>query len=345
MPANNLNFIRLIAAFLVLYGHSYALLGLPEPLFLSWIPLGPLGVFMFFTISGYLITESWDRDPHLGRFFARRALRIFPGLAVCIMLSAFVLGPMLTELSLADYFANEHTWNYLSNIVLYIRFYLPMVFAHNHLPNATNGSLWSLPVEFFMYIIVAIVGFVARSNRWFYLGLTVFFALMALFWAKKTEQMLVIYATDVRQVFMCGIYFWVGAAFYKFDIKKYFSLSSVVIALVILISLEAWTNILAIAAWILLPIVTLAFGFTYSPLLNRFIRSGDYSYGIYIYAFPIQQTVASLYPQMPIGFYLLICSILTLVCAVLSWHFVERKALSLKPRSVKVTIEQSKKNA
>ena len=82
MTTNNLNFVRLFGASLVLYGHSFVFLGLPEPLFLSLQPLGALGVLIFFTISGYLITESWDRDPNLSRFIARRMLRIFPALVV-----------------------------------------------------------------------------------------------------------------------------------------------------------------------------------------------------------------------------------------------------------------------
>lgn len=331
MNPNNLNVIRLIAAFLVLYGHSFVFLGLPEPLFLSWVPLGPLGVYIFFTISGYLIAESWDRDPHLGRFFARRALRIFPGLAVCIVLSAFILGSLLTTLSLKEYFESHYTWGYLRNIALYPIYYLPEIFTHNRVPNAVNGSLWSLPAEFFMYIIVAVLG-VMRSNRWAYLFLALGFGLLSFFWAQRTLQILVVYATDVRQVVMCGIYFCVGSVFYKFDIKRYFSLSVIMLAVIALVSLEASIPTLAVAAWILLPVVTLAFGFEYSPSLNRLIRTGDYSYGIYIYAFPIQQTIVYLYPNISIRPYLLICSVLTLICAVLSWHLVEQRALSLKPR-------------
>jgi peptidoglycan/LPS O-acetylase OafA/YrhL len=331
MNPNNLNAIRLIAAFLVLYGHSFVFLGLPEPLFLSWDHLGPLGVYIFFTISGYLIAESWDRDPHLGRFFVRRALRIFPGLAICIVLTAFILGPLLSTLSLNEYFKSTITWNYLYNIALYMTYSLPGVFETNRLPNAVNGSLWTLSVEFFMYIVVAVIGFM-RGNRWFYLGLAVSSAVITFFWALRTQQIPVMYAADLRYLFICGTYFWVGAVFYKFNIKRYFSLSVVMLAVIALLCLERWIPVLAVAAWILLPVVTLAFGFAYSPLLNRLIRTGDYSYGIYIYAFPIQQTIVYLYPDISIGPYLLICSVLTLICAILSWHLIEQRALSLKPR-------------
>lgn len=331
MNPNNLNVIRLIAAFLVLFGHSFVFLGLPEPLFLSWDHLGPLAVYIFFTISGYLITESWDRDPHLGRFFARRALRIFPGLAICIVLSAFILGPMLTTLSLNEYFKSTITWNYLYNIALYMTYSLPGVFETNRVPNAVNGSLWSLSVEFLMYIVVVVIGFM-RGNRWIYLGLALGSAVMTFFWALRVQQIPVAYGIDLRYLFICGTYFWVGAVFYKFDIKQYLSLSVTALAVIALLCLEAWTPVLAVAAWILLPVVTLAFGFAYSPLLNRLIRTGDYSYGIYIYAFPIQQTIVYLYPDISLRLYVSVCSVLTLICAALSWHLIEHRALSLKPR-------------
>lgn len=91
--ANNLGALRLFAALLVLVGHAYGLRGLEGPLFLSTVPLGLLGISIFFVISGYLVTESWDRDPQPLRFLARRSLRIFPGLVVCVALCALVLGP------------------------------------------------------------------------------------------------------------------------------------------------------------------------------------------------------------------------------------------------------------
>jgi peptidoglycan/LPS O-acetylase OafA/YrhL len=164
-PRNNLDALRMIGAFLVIYGHCYALKGMPERHFLSWLPLGPLGVYIFFTISGYLVVDSWRRDPNLWRFAARRSLRIFPGLAVCVLLSAFVLGPILTPLPLRTYFTHSQVTDYLANIALDIHYSLPLVFATNPYPHIVNGSLWSLPVEFAMYVIVALVGAV-RGNRW-----------------------------------------------------------------------------------------------------------------------------------------------------------------------------------
>lgn len=117
---NNLTALRWLAALMVLYGHAFVFLGQHEPLFLGMIPLGPLGVWIFFAISGYLIMQSWTHDPHLLRFLFKRVLRIFPALIVCILLSILVLGPSLTTLDVAEYFKNPITRGYLDNIWLYI---------------------------------------------------------------------------------------------------------------------------------------------------------------------------------------------------------------------------------
>jgi len=157
-PRNNLDALRLFAAMLVLVGHSYIFMGVTDPIFLAAVPLGPLGVSIFFVISGYLVSESWDRDPDAVRFLARRALRIVPGLAVCIFLTAFLLGPALTTLPLSAYFKHPTVWDYLYNIGLYISYSLPGVFEKNRIAHSVNGSLWSLPVEFLLYLVVALVG-------------------------------------------------------------------------------------------------------------------------------------------------------------------------------------------
>ena len=342
MPAtdhhNNLTALRWFAAGLVLYGHAFVFLGLPEPLFLQWVPMGPLGVYIFFAISGYLVAQSWERDPHVLRFLAKRALRIFPGLAVCTLLSVLVLGPLLTTLDAGTYWRNEHTRGYLTNMALYITYHLPGVFANNRLPHAVNGSLWSLPVEFFMYLLLALLGllaaaFKAVSNRlmaWAVGVMALVFMLLAALWAGTTTEALVIYRTDLRQVPMCGVYFLVGASLFCFKLTKYFTLSNVLLALVLWLCLGVQPHWFAMAAWVVLPFVVLAFGLARQPWLVR-MHARDYSYGIYIYAFPVQQTLVSFWPQMALPAYLLSTLVITVALAALSWHFVEKPALKLKP--------------
>lgn len=330
MKSNNFNALRLIAAGLVLYGHSFTFLGLHEPLFLSWLPLGVLGVYIFFTISGFLVSQSWERDPHLLRFFIRRSLRIFPGLIVCILLSVLVLGPWLSTLSFTDYFSHPATLVYLENIWLSIAYYLPGVFEKNRLANAVNGSLWSLPVEFFMYCLVAVAG-ILSPKRWISALLFVIFVLVNYFWAQKAQHMLVAYNTDIRQVFMCGTYFWAGVLIYKYHLDDYFSISTVMGACVLLLCLEPHTELLRTASWGLLPIVVLAFGLSNSPILTRLLGKHDISYGVYIYAFPVQQAIVFLFPTIELALYLITCCLFTFILAFLSWHLIESKALNFKP--------------
>jgi peptidoglycan/LPS O-acetylase OafA/YrhL len=335
---NNLTALRWFAAGLVLYGHAFVFLGLPEPLFLQWVPMGPLGVYIFFAISGYLVAQSWERDPQVLRFLAKRALRIFPGLVVCTLLSVVVLGPLLTTLDASTYWRNEHTRGYFTNIALYITYHLPGVFAGNRLPHAVNGSLWSLPVEFFMYVLLALLGLLAtvfkpaskRLMAWAGGAMALVFMLLATFWASTATEALVVYRTDLRQVPLCGVYFLVGASLFGFKLHKYFTLSNVLLALVLWLCLGVQPQWFAMAAWVVLPFVVLAFGLAHHPWLVR-MHAHDYSYGIYIYAFPVQQTLVSFWPQMPLLVYLLSSFVITVALAALSWHLVEKPALKLKP--------------
>ncbi len=327
---NHLDLLRLIAASLVFYSHSFALLGRPSPQFLSWIDLGTLGVYIFFIVSGYLISASWEQDPSLPRFFARRALRIFPGLWVCVLLTLFLLGPLLTTRGLPAYFTDWRTWRYLGNLGLYTSYYLPGVFETVRYPNAVNGSIWTLPIEFLMYLVVAGAG-VLRGNRWFFVGLFATSAALAFFWASRAPSPLVVFAMDAREIFICGTYFWAGAVFRKFNLDRHCSLTWALLAGAGMLSLMAWPRLLGVAAWVLLPFPVLSFGLSHSPLA-ALTRRGDYSYGIYIYAFPFQQTVTFLAPHLGLMPYLLICGAVILSMAMLSFHLVERRALALKPR-------------
>lgn len=328
---NNLDLIRLFAAFLVMYSHSFKLMGKSEPVFLSWTILGPLGVYIFFTISGYLIARSWDSDPHLFRYFVRRSLRIFPALIVCTVLSILVLGPFVTTLSLDQYFYSPALRRYWLNIFLNISYYLPGVFEHNHVPSAVNGSLWSLPVEFFMYVVVAGIGLLFRNSRWAYLALSCVFSVGYLAWVYSGPEALLFYATDLRLVPMTGIYFVVGACLYKFGLQRFLSVSTVTTAFILLLCLEPWPMASTIASWLLLPWIVMGFGLSYSKTMGRLVKSGDYSYGVYIYAFPVQQIVAQFFPQVDMASYLVMTIVPTLALAILSWHFIERPMLALKP--------------
>lgn len=327
--SNQFNFLRFFAAFLVFFGHGYVLLGSHSATVLSH----GLGVYIFFAISGYLISMSWDKDPSLYRFFIRRSTRIFPALIVCILLSVIILGSILTTLSIKEYFQHDATLIYIKNIFLHVSYYLPGVFEHSPVPNAVNGSLWSLPVEFIMYILVAVIGSLVAKSYIKYIVLTLFISLLFLtkYWALETKDVFIFYGMDLKTIVYTGVYFWAGAFLYHFNFKKYFSFETFVISFLLLIFLFQWGNLYSWLSYFLIPFVVLSFGFSSSKYLDMFNKA-DYSYGFYIYAFPVQQTLVYLYPKLSIYFHLTIGFVITIILAALSWHFIEKPALKLKPK-------------
>jgi peptidoglycan/LPS O-acetylase OafA/YrhL len=261
---------------------------------------------------------------------------------MCTVLTVVVLGALLTSLPLLDYFSHPTTRGYFSNIALYITFHLPGVFETNRYANAVNGSLWSLPAEFSMYLALAVLGLL-RVPRAGWVAVAVGLMLASRLWAMKSPDMLVFYRTDLRLVVNCGVYFWVGAVYYRFGLQRIFSITTIFAAIIVWLCLSRWIELFAIASWVFLPFLSLAFGLASNSWLSRLAKY-DYSYGIYIYAFPIEQTVAKLWPNMPLGPYLALSCSATLALAALSWHWIERPALRLKPTQRAASAQESAPN-
>ena len=146
----------------MLVSHAFPLSGdksMAEPLGLltrGQDTFGGLAVCTFFFISGFLVTRSLTKSRSLVVFAVARGLRILPGLAVVTILAALVLGPLVTTLSLAEYFVNPRVASYFRNIQLDMHYNLPGVFTHNAM-QAVNGSLWTLKFEIMMYIALPVV--------------------------------------------------------------------------------------------------------------------------------------------------------------------------------------------
>lgn len=161
--ANNFDALRLVAAFLVLVSHSFPIAGDAEPVSSGGLTIGAFGVCIFFAISGFLVTQSWIRQPRVGRFVIKRCLRIFPALAGVLVVTTYVLGPVVTSLSLSEYLSNPATHAYaVHNLSLRTDYLLPGVFETVPYPNAVNGSLWTLPIEMRAYVAIAIIGLAVR---------------------------------------------------------------------------------------------------------------------------------------------------------------------------------------
>jgi peptidoglycan/LPS O-acetylase OafA/YrhL len=294
-----------------------------------------LGVKIFFVISGYLVSDSWLRDPNIVRFLARRCLRIFPALAMVTLLSALVVGPLLTDRSLAEFFRDQVTWRYLFNIVLYVHYYLPGVFADNPYPSAVNGSLWTLPVEFAAYLACPLMLWCGRSNttRIIVLGATCGCIALDL-WARglPAERHLIVYATDTVFALQLLVFFLLGTLARVCKLERYLH-GHIAVLLILVAACASVYGRYELWSYVVIAYSTLAFGL--SPPATFSIGSGkeDYSYGLYLWAFPVQQFWASVFGAgRPFVNFILSAGV-ALVLAMLSWKLIERPALSLKPLS------------
>jgi peptidoglycan/LPS O-acetylase OafA/YrhL len=328
---NNFSLVRLFGAVLVVYGHSYALTGNPPPGF-AGTSVSTIGVKIFFSISGYLVSRSWLSDPNVVRFFSRRALRIFPALVCVVLTTVFIIGPSLTRLPLSEYFLNSETYRYIDNIFLYIIYFLPGLFQANTYPNAVNGSLWSLPAEFLMYIItpMILVGVtVARRGR--VISLALLLVAIALL-AGQTEQSTrpwVVYATNVWAVVSLAPYFIVGLAVAAARLERLFNIYVSFALLFILAVFQTNAVIEETMLIFILPYVTLSFasGQNLAPKLGDL----DVSYGVFLWGFLIQQVLAHFIPGLTPWQMFAMAFPLSLIPAFYSWNIVEKPALRAKP--------------
>jgi len=326
MKADNFDFIRVAAAFGVLISHT-------PPLHNNTFPLGWLGgvcVFTFFALSGYLVSGSWERDPHLGRFVARRILRVFPGLAAVILVAALIIGPFLTTLSIDDYLESAKLKNYLRSMFLFPAYtaFLPGVFETNPYKNTVNGSLWTLPMEVFMYAILGLMGALGFLHKRI-APLILLLAIAGCIKIAMQHPVKLFLTMDLHELSSCAAAFFGGMLMWNSRNKiPKFSLAWIplTIAGYMAFGTRFFTPIILIG----IPYAAISLGHASTPYLRRFGRYGDFSYGIYIYAFLIQQTIIAIWPSINIIPYFFTVSALTLVAAFFSWHVVEKPANSLK---------------
>lgn len=329
---NNFDFLRIIAATLVIASHSSALSIRKDIHFLD-MSLGGFGVCIFFLISGYLITKSWISSPSVPLFFIKRFLRIMPALIVVTLFSVFIIGPFNTTLDILSYFRNDQTWSYFKNVLLYpIQYSLPGVFISNPYPNAVNGSLWSLSVEFSAYCSVAVLGFLGIIKKRFTPLIIILFLIFFEYYAKLNipdYYNITIFYMQPAQSVKPLIYFFIGSTFYllKSLIKIRFRYLEVLF-IVWAIFLE--TPFVNIFTYLFLSYFLMFVAFGLSSKLSSFRRFGDPSYGMYVYAFPVQQIVIHNFSFLsPITLFLS-SLVIILPIAFLSWYLVESPMLMLK---------------
>jgi peptidoglycan/LPS O-acetylase OafA/YrhL len=324
---NNFNLLRMIAASAVLVSHAFPLtLGRDavEPLMASTgYKLGTTAVTIFFAVSGFFITKSFDRRNSLADFALARVARIYPALIVVLVLSAFLLGPLLTVLPPARYFSDLRTWTYVPrNLRLWhLQWALPGLFLDAPGGPAVNGSLWTLIREVSCYGLVVLCGLVGLTRRAFFPAVLAL-AIGLILLVPQSEG-----GGLAQAAATLSFPFALGAAAYIY--RQYVPVSGLLaLALVALAALGRWTIAYPTLHALAISYGALWFGFAAIPGLRRYNLLGDYSYGMYIYAFPIEQIIATtLHPASPWTM-IAISFPVTLALAVASWTWVEGPALA-----------------
>jgi peptidoglycan/LPS O-acetylase OafA/YrhL len=343
---NNFDLLRLLAAWGVLLSHCYALAGVggKEPLarHLGIDTLGGICVSAFFVFSGYLITESWLRSENTWKFVRNRIARIYPGLVVCVLLTVFVLGPALTSSDIADFLQHPLSLGYLWTAIGWdIRFYLPGVFASNPLPSVVNGSLWTIKYELLCYACLLVVGMLPAALKWKALvvacALIVWVALRPKFnmWDIDAD-----YGGMSVQITKLSCLFAIGACFRCWrDRIPRSALVPLLSALGIVVGVlsKSHTSLYAVIYLISFAMLALWVALRLRGLPRLPKKMGDWSYGLYLYAFPVQQTLAYFDLHMTLGFkgYVLASTFASLAAACMSWYFVERWFLNRRRSSAR----------
>ena len=328
-PQNNYLLLRLVAALLVIYGHSYAITRLPGQTDLIQQALhftyaGGIGVDAFFVISGFLVTASYLKRRDWLEFMKARCLRIFPGLLVCLLALVFLLGPMVSSLGPLSYLTDPELYSRLLRNITLVDRHLSLPGVFEDLPaRGVNGSLWTLPVEFLLYMMLGLFGAagILFSRRWY--GAFILACCIAATLLSTEVRIFVDNAIFLRLFLL----FAVGSVMRVYAARV--PLSSWIfgaLSLAMVLDYQQLGFEYMFTAWLIYAVFWVA----YVPNLRGFNRLGDYSYGLYIYAFPIEQALRQYIPAIQPLELFLCASLLTLGCAMLSWHFVEHPALELK---------------
>ena len=292
-----------------------------RPIWLAVLPV-------FFGLSGFLVAGSALRTNSIAVFLTFRVLRLVPALAVETTLAALILGPLVTTVSLSEYFTHTQFFAYFGNIVGRVRFQLPGVFENSPEPGIVNLNLWTLHAELECYASMAIaiiLGLLRR--RMIALSLWILATVCMAIWNAfdgTFEPNKFLYPTSVFTYSFCT---GVVAFLWRDKILIHRGLFGMATAAYCLLVFFPQTVFVAIP---LLMYVMIYVGL--SPQLNfRMISRGDYSYGMYLYSFVVQQSLSIIFPQTRHWWIIFPMSLaITIAISMASWHYIEKPALGLK---------------
>ena len=324
------DYMRLVLASCVILHHSFTVIASKPHGMAMWDSpdraLIGLILPMFFALSGFLVAGSLERNKSLVSFLGLRVIRLAPALALEVTLSALILGPALTTLSRAAYFHSPLFRSYFLNMFGYIHYHLPGVFERNPFSYRVNSQLWTIPYELKSYLALAVLAVIGVASR-----------RRLLLWAALALQLAVMPAIHFKHLPSGGPFpgkvlvfcFLAGVVLYTYRdrirLPPVIGLGSLGLTALMLLTPYGDYFIAAPAA-----VATVYLG-TLNPPRHRLLLSGDYSYGLYLYGFPLQQAFTTLGSWTYVWWIDFVCVYpLAFAFAILSWWAVERPALRAK---------------
>jgi peptidoglycan/LPS O-acetylase OafA/YrhL len=335
---NNFDIIRFILASLVIFSHSsvitYGKNDILSTITGNKISFGALSVACFFIISGFLVTKSYERYNNIRKYLKARFYRIYPGLITVVLFSTFIIGPIVTIYPIKSYFTNFGTYKYVMYKMIPLTGHqtLPGVFVNNP-ENAVNGSLWSIAPEIWCYIGIAILG-VLKILRFRHVILIIWILLIIFsniinYIDIKNFYFLKYYIYKMSRLI---VFFLSGTLLYKYSDIIELNNKNIILSFLGLIFLFL-TGLIDIAIGTSIAYLLIYLSFNKRLKFYNFAKYGDFSYGIYIYGFLMQQFFTyyilkyNLHYNYIINFIIPYIAILFL--AYLSWNIVEKRFLKL----------------
>lgn len=327
---NALNLWRLVMASAVVLQHCWPLTGHTAP---GLGGLYDVAVDGFFVLSGFLITASWLRNPRPREYFVARALRIFPGLWVCLIVIAFVIAPIGVAIqggSAKKLLMSTAPIEYVLNNAVLNVYHGSIAGTPNGVPwpHVWDGTLWTLIFELFCYIGVAAAGVIGLlGRRW---AVPVAFVLAVSLAAVVSYPAFAV-QTIPQMLARFAVVFLAGMLIHQFRDVLPARWSLVALSMVIVLATALlMVNYRVIAAIPLAYAVIVSGSLIHNPRLR--LRN-DLSYGVYIYGWPMQQFLV----MCGLGFlnpftFAVIAGAATVLLAAGSWFLVEKRAMALKSR-------------
>lgn len=319
---NNFDFIRVLLAFIVFVGHLGALSASDQLTILTYSPV-EVAVFSFFVVSGFLIARSYERSSSLKSYAKKRFNRIVPAYLLVVFLCAILLS-LVSTLSFSEYFSNTQVYKYLFWNSLFMNFkapWLPGVFGNQ----AVNGALWTLKIEMCFYISVPLMFLLfGKNNKYRNISLIVlyFLSLVYLNYFEMTGK-----ASISRQLPGSLCYF-IGGMLLYFNFDKFIRYKHI---LFIIAMITVWIDLvlkIKLFSPMMISIIVLYIAYSFK-FLNNFGKHGDFTYGIYIFHFPIIRVFATLglFANYNPYFMGCVCMLVVIGVGIASWHFYEKRFL------------------